>query len=279
MMNYIVEIPIAIDILDAATHRCLPGYAPGFVDFTREQLTFGSVIYHLRQWQLGALGSIELHKIHAEVTDLHVNGPPTPEDDEAVQYVARTRLAGKVELFEGVNNLIKSGAPAWLVALVIYEFVPPEKAAQRHGDDGATTWYLALPRNESRPLFARLHKILGEARKTLHDKRKEHHLLVLEAFDKRLHDDGFMTVAKRLAPHMSAAPKPSQLKQFPSAGRLPPQPAKDASREEWFAYKRAMGRKFTHKDLAAVLGLDDEYVRQLYAAWLAGIDDETSQNT
>src|SRR5262245_51633055 len=141
-MNYIVEIPFAIDILDAATYRCLPGFAPGFIDYTREQPTFGSVIYHLRQEQLGALGSIELHKIHAEVTALHVNEPPVPADHEAILYVIHTRLAGKAELFDNVNSLIKSGAPDWLVGLVIYELVPPEKAAQRHEDDGATTWYL-----------------------------------------------------------------------------------------------------------------------------------------
>jgi hypothetical protein len=278
-MNYIVEIPFAIDILDAATYRCLPGYAPGFVDFTREQPTFGSVIYYLQQEQLGALGSIELHKIHAEVTALHVNGPPKPEDDEAILYVTQTKLAGKVDLFDRVNNLIESGAPAWLVALIIYELVPPEKAAQRSGDDGATMWYLALPRSESLPLFAQVHEVLGTARKALHDKRKEHHQLVLEAFDNRLRDDGFMTISQRLASRASNPPKSDRSKHSTSTGRLPPQPAKDASREEWFEYKRLMGRKFTHKVLAAALGLDDEYVRQLYAMWHAGIEDETSQNT
>jgi hypothetical protein len=58
-------------------------------------------------------------------------------------------------------------------------------------------------------------------------------------------------------------------------------PTVGASREEWFAYKRQMGRKFTHKDLAAELSLAPAYVRQLYADWLATVepDDTALQNS
>jgi hypothetical protein len=60
----------------------------------------------------------------------------------------------------------------------------------------------------------------------------------------------------------------------------PARPNKNASREEWFAYKRACGKagtKFTHNDLAKELCLSPGHVRNLYATWAAG--EETLQDT
>lgn len=202
-MNYIVELHCPLDIFDAATYRCLPGFASGFIEFTREELTFGSVIYHLRQEQLGDMGSIELHKIHAEVTAVHVNAPPTPSDDESIRYVVQTRLAGKAELFEKTCNLIDAGTPAWLLALIVYELIPPEKAATR-GEANTLMWHLALPREDSLPLIIKTYDLLADARKVLQDKRKDHHRSVLQAFNNRLHNDGFMTIHQRL---LSLPPK------------------------------------------------------------------------
>ncbi|MCB9008358.1 MAG: hypothetical protein H6656_13480 [Ardenticatenaceae bacterium] len=189
-MGYIIEVPFPLDIFDAATNRCLPGYEHGVVDFKREQTTLGSVIYHLRQEQLGNLGSIEIHKIHPEITEVHFIDPPMPNDQEAIQYLAKTKLADKVNLFQEITKLIDSNAPISLVALVACELVQPEKVAQRNNKHGATDWYLALPKDEARPLIDSVNRALRDARNTFHAKRKEHYRLVLEAFENRLHDDG-----------------------------------------------------------------------------------------
>lgn len=71
-----------------------------------------------------------------------------------------------------------------------------------------------------------------------------------------------------LSSYLDGSSQPS-----PSSGK----PPKGASREEWFAYKQRMGRRFTHKDLAAELGLDADYVRQIYATWSAGIEAQDSE--
>jgi len=221
------------------------------------------------------LGSIELNKIHAEVTAVHVSGPPEPEDNEALRYITETKLVENTELHSRIHELFRLGAPGWLIALVVYGLIPPEKAAQRHEEESKPTWYLALPSNESRPLIMRHHGLCRDARSALHAKRIEHHQLVLEAFNNRMRDDGFMTVSQRLAARIPSD-KPRQRS---APGTLPPRPGRGASCEEWFEYKRLMGRKFTHKELAGEISVTPGYARHLFAVWKSGIENEIAQNT
>jgi len=53
-----LEIPF--DVMDGLAATCIPGFAPGFMDFRREQVDPGRVIYHLLQDNLGELGTLEI---------------------------------------------------------------------------------------------------------------------------------------------------------------------------------------------------------------------------
>jgi hypothetical protein len=65
------DIPLPWDVLHAATIKCLPGYLPGYVDFTFELLSPGYSIFRLSQSELGALGIITLSKAGDRLSTLH----------------------------------------------------------------------------------------------------------------------------------------------------------------------------------------------------------------
>jgi hypothetical protein len=65
------DIPLPWDVLHAATIKCLPGYLPGYVDFTFELLSPGYSVFRLSQSELGALGNITLSKAGDMLTTLH----------------------------------------------------------------------------------------------------------------------------------------------------------------------------------------------------------------
>ncbi len=66
-----LDIPLPWDVLHAATIKCLPGYLPGYVDFTIELLSPGYSVFRLSQSELGALGTITLNKAGDRLTTLH----------------------------------------------------------------------------------------------------------------------------------------------------------------------------------------------------------------
>lgn len=70
-----VEIPIPIDIFDALVSRYLPGRAPGWVDFDREQITPVRFKYRLRQSELGEIGAVELYKTGNDESAMFVSPP------------------------------------------------------------------------------------------------------------------------------------------------------------------------------------------------------------
>jgi len=76
---FILEgIPLPLDILDALVERYLPGFAPGWVGFGREEITGGSVLYRMRQEDLGDLGTIKLLKTGPQESAMDVKRPPHP---------------------------------------------------------------------------------------------------------------------------------------------------------------------------------------------------------
>lgn len=89
-----IELPLPFDILDALVMECLPGYAPGWVEFTREQITPATVVYSLRQDQLGDLGQITLRKVSKRSSEMSIVRPRrptsrdrTPEELEAIAAI------------------------------------------------------------------------------------------------------------------------------------------------------------------------------------------------
>jgi DNA-binding CsgD family transcriptional regulator len=78
----IVVLPQPLDAVDAAIENCLQGYAPGWVEFKRNELTRGSLVYHLGHAGLGDLGSIKIRKLAESRTELSIDSlSPTPPRD------------------------------------------------------------------------------------------------------------------------------------------------------------------------------------------------------
>jgi hypothetical protein len=86
------ELSIPLERLDALVEQYLPGLAPGWVDFDREVIVHGgSVVYKLRQGDLGELGTIKLRQVSDDTTVMQVHAPPrpsqrklTPEEQESL---------------------------------------------------------------------------------------------------------------------------------------------------------------------------------------------------
>ncbi len=69
--------PIEFDVLDAATYTYLPGLAKGWVEFTREPVQQGLVVYRLSHRDLGDLGTITLRMMSSKKTELAIKNPVT----------------------------------------------------------------------------------------------------------------------------------------------------------------------------------------------------------
>ena len=81
-MAYLQEVPKPFHIMDGVLLRCLPGYAPGWVEFEREEVIPGvEVVYHLSQDELGDLGDVRISKADDQLTVLHFGDPPRVQVD------------------------------------------------------------------------------------------------------------------------------------------------------------------------------------------------------
>jgi hypothetical protein len=79
----IQDIRKSFDVLDAELIYALPGYVPGWVNFTREQIGPGYVVFTLSQDDLGDnLGRLTLRKLGPELTQLTTQGPGMVSDRE-----------------------------------------------------------------------------------------------------------------------------------------------------------------------------------------------------
>ena len=87
------RLPIAYEILDTAIARYLPGYSTTWVEFTREEVSSGGALYHLRQCLLGDLGKIAIQKDSATVSRMVIERPeyprrsPTPEEMAPIKAI------------------------------------------------------------------------------------------------------------------------------------------------------------------------------------------------
>ncbi len=94
-----IEVPLSFDILDALVMECLPGYAPGMVEFTREQITPATVIFWLRQDELGDLGQMRLRKVSKRSSEMSIVRPPRPpsRDPTPEELKAVAAMPGREE--------------------------------------------------------------------------------------------------------------------------------------------------------------------------------------
>lgn len=113
-MNFSLEVNVEFDILDAAIHECLPGYAPrGWVEFNRIIITPVSVRYDLfleEYGDLGNLGSIAVRKIDVKKSVMDFHNPEKPaakspsqeewDSNNFSQYSKEERIAKKLDLFK-----------------------------------------------------------------------------------------------------------------------------------------------------------------------------------
>lgn len=59
----IVILPVEFDVLVGATHECLRGYAPGWVEYELPVLIPGRATWQLSQRELGDLGEVTVRKL------------------------------------------------------------------------------------------------------------------------------------------------------------------------------------------------------------------------
>ena len=85
-----IEISVSLDLLDAATKRCLPN-SLGFLDFYRE-VDAPHIVYRLRQDELGDLGEIRLSKLGNRVTLLEISSVPRPTDEEIKNIIPSSEI-------------------------------------------------------------------------------------------------------------------------------------------------------------------------------------------
>jgi hypothetical protein len=81
------KIPIPIDILDSLVARYLPGHVPGWVEFTRQEITPVNIRYYLHLPDFGHLGKIDLFKTGDQESAMDVSTPPLsslPEDTKKI---------------------------------------------------------------------------------------------------------------------------------------------------------------------------------------------------
>lgn len=90
------KIPIPIDVLDALISRYITGYTPGWADYDREEITPVRIKYHLRQDQLGKIGTIEIYKTGNQESEMMVNSPSYPlGEQELIKKHGRKELKKK----------------------------------------------------------------------------------------------------------------------------------------------------------------------------------------
>jgi hypothetical protein len=107
-MNASFELPVPFDILDAATIDCLPGYAPGFVDFTREVITPALIVFKMRQRDLGELGTIDLRKLSDKVTQLFIPEARRPTEEDTLKVAEQQRISGGKKLTQkAIDKLLR----------------------------------------------------------------------------------------------------------------------------------------------------------------------------
>src|SRR5262245_48892918 len=110
-MNFSLVVNIEFEILDAAIHECLPGYAPlGWIEFNRVVITPASSRYNLSLEELGDLGNITVRKIDSKKSILDFRDPKRPSAKAVTQeewnssnfsqYPKEERFSKKLELFK-----------------------------------------------------------------------------------------------------------------------------------------------------------------------------------
>ncbi len=72
----VFQVPIDWDVLVAASHSCLDGYARGFVEKEIINQLPGNIIYRIWQQDLGELGTIEIRKLRAGLSQIKPSGIP-----------------------------------------------------------------------------------------------------------------------------------------------------------------------------------------------------------
>ena len=167
-----IFVPMQLDVFDAATQDCLPGYAPGNVGYTR--VVSGSlIIYFLTYDQLGNLGELRLRKLSEKKTLLALNHVPYPTEEETLKYYSS--LANH-EWSKEAERLLKR-KQALEFDPDLYIPILREDDEKLHGQDGVGE-------------ILKITSKIRELRKELLHKREVHRGMVIQAYFNRLNVDG-----------------------------------------------------------------------------------------
>jgi hypothetical protein len=80
------EIPVEWDILVSISHKCLDGYARGFVEKEIINKLPASTSYRIWQEQLGELGMVEITKLRAGFSEIRISGVPLDSADNSPMW-------------------------------------------------------------------------------------------------------------------------------------------------------------------------------------------------
>ncbi len=194
---FIIELPVPFDVLDAAVNEFLPGYIRGWVKMSRKEMSHGSVVYELWQNQLGDLGKIKLRKKADEISELNVNRPPKPTDEEFLEYEKLTK-PGISEMTSQISQGVVGEYPGYLLrAIYLNEVIDSQDIAVELREDKKSSTgkvlHIAWPSDYSqetrREKFSLARKNRESSREKLYDKRKEHLGKVVNVLFERLEQD------------------------------------------------------------------------------------------
>jgi hypothetical protein len=80
------EIPVEWDILVSVSHKCLNGYAQGFVEKEIMNQMPASITYRIWQEDLGELGTVEIMKLRVGFSEIIISGVPLNSVDNSPMW-------------------------------------------------------------------------------------------------------------------------------------------------------------------------------------------------
>lgn len=172
------EILMPFDVLESATVASLRDYAPGVVEFEREAITPGFVIFKLRHIEFEDLGKIVLRKLSDAATELSVDAPRRPTEWEVAVHLMK---------WEGENL----SAPE---SQTLTDHVNQIKTQKDAGEwpiiTDNTHWFENLPSQERAEKLSALQQKQGTASDVLDEVRKRiQQRMIAQTFFARLGKD------------------------------------------------------------------------------------------
>lgn len=197
------DLPVTLEVLYAATVESLPGYLgpeSGWIDFTHHVVVPGGLVeFTITHPELGAMGKVKLRKQDDRRTEMTIEGPPRPTDDEAIDY-AETLTPDVADALRRLAERVGEQRPAEIRAMVAFGIVNPEGITRVPPgiDDPWGKWLLGADAPPPLQAYAAAEGKVREWREALERKREEHHARVVTALFSRLSDEGVPPTPERL---------------------------------------------------------------------------------